>query len=747
MGGRKGPARRSRKRVKAPPVAPTVVWPEQAVLAPLPRRVWVGLLGVILATLAAFAPAIRAPFAFDDVGSISANSTIEHVFPLATSLHPPPRLAVSGRPAVNASLAVDHAVSAAFGIDADGDSATIVYRITNVMLHLLCGLLLFGVMRRTMSLALLGTWANQSAGIVALVSAGLWLLHPIQSEAVDYAIQRTELLVSACYLATLYASIRAWDASAWDRRTAWLIGGVAACVVGMASKEVMVTAPCVVAAYDRVFRVSSWRELWNDRARRRFYVGLFASLALLAVLVAGGGRADSVGFGLGLPWYRYLYSQGWAIAHYLQLLVWPVDLRFDYGSAPIHGPAPLVGGLLVLAAASAIVVVAVRQKRWWLAFLAFWFLAILAPSSSIVPIQTEIAAERRVYLASAAVIVGAVAAAGYLLRARPRWFVGASAAVAATLLVMTVRRSALYADPEALWRDAIAKQPENPRAYDNLAAVIYKKDHRRTAEAETWWGRAIAMDSTYMPSWSNLAQVRLDEGRIDDARALLEHALRINPDYVDATRRLGGLLASQRDTKSIEYLERMASLPDTTDELFVALGQAYVDANRLDDAAAALGRALAMNPRRADAAALLGGLLAEQGTMADALPYLASAVDNGDRNPMTFALLSLGYAQQHRVEESVKAASQAATLGGSNAQVDLTIGRAMMDIGRLDEAETYLTQATRAAPNNPEGITRLGLLRAARGDMRAAVELFKRALAVSPGYPPALQALTKAGAK
>ena len=751
MGKGRGSARRSRNRGKTSQVA-AAAWPATLRLPPLSPSARIGLVAIILATSAAFAPAIRAPFAFDDVESITGNPTIAHVFPLSTSLNPPPRLAVSGRPAVNVSLAVDHAVSAALGIDTAAESGggrgTVVYRVTNVLLHVLCGLLLFGIVRRTMSLASFGEWANASAVTVALVSAGLWLLHPIQSEAVDYAIQRTELLVSACYLATLYASIRAWDSSSLRRRTAWLFGGVAACVVGMASKEVMATAPFVVAGYDRVFRVSSWRTLWADRARRWFYGGLFASLALLAALIAGGGRADSVGFGLGLPWYRYLYSQGWAIAHYLQLLAWPADLRFDYGAAPVRGIAPLVGGSIVLAVAGAAIVVAVRRKRWWLAFLVFWFLAILAPSSSIVPIQTEIAAERRVYLAGAAVIVGAVVAAGYLLRSRPRVFVGASAVVAALLLAVTARRSALYANPEALWRDALAKQPGNPRAYDNLASVIYKNDRRRTDEARVLWNRAIALDSTYMPAWSNLAQVRVDEGRPSDARALLEHALRINPEYVDATRRLGGLLASQGDTKSIAYLERMAASADTTDELFVALGQAYVDANRLDDAASALKRALAINPRRADAAALLGGLLAERGTMADALPYLATAVDNGDRNPMTFALLSLGYAQQHRVDESMRAASQAATLGGgANAQIDLTIGRAMEVIGRLDEAESYLTLATRAAPNDPEGITRLGLLRAARGDMRAAVELFKRALSVSPGYPPALQALAKAGAK
>ena len=305
----------------------------------------VGIAVMIVAAFAAFLPAIRAPFVFDDVGSIPGNPTIEHVFPLSTSLNPPPRIAVSGRPVVNLSLAVDHAMSASLGLDAE--SETVVYRVTNVLLHVLCGLLLFGVIRRTMSLARLGAWANSSADTVALISTGIWLVHPIQSEAVDYVIQRTELLVSACYLATLYASIRAWDAPTGRRRTAWMVGGVAACAVGMASKEVMATAPFVVALYDRAFRVSSWRELANDRARRWFYGGLFATLALLAALIAGGGRADSVGFGLGLPWYSYLYSQGWAIAHYLQLLVWPTDLRLDYGSAPVRGIGGLVGGLIV----------------------------------------------------------------------------------------------------------------------------------------------------------------------------------------------------------------------------------------------------------------------------------------------------------------------------------------------------------------------------------------------------------------
>jgi tetratricopeptide (TPR) repeat protein len=716
------------------------------VVPAITRSTWIGLLVALLATLVAFSPALRAPFAFDDVDAIPSNPTIRQ---LSTSLAPPPRLAVSSRPIVNFSLALNYAANEAFGVDqsSTGTSATVVYHVTNLLLHLLCGVLLFGVARRTLAIPKLGGWANEGANSFALVAMTLWLLHPIQTEAVDYLIQRTELLVSLFYLATLYASIRGWDASTPARRALWLAAGVVACFLGMASKEVMVTAPVVVLVYDRVFRVSSWRELFGDRARRWFYAGLAASWLLLGALVAGGGRADSAGFGLGLRWYAYLYSQGWAIAHYLLLMFWPGDLRFDYGFAPVRGIGGLIGGMVVLTIAVAALVVAFRSKRWWIAFLVAWFFILLAPSSSVLPIQTEIAAERRVYLASAALVVAIVIAAGYALRSRRREFLGAAAVVALVFLGLTMRRSALYANPEALWRDAIAKAPANPRAYDNLASVIYQKDRARIGEADSLWNRALAIDSTYMTAWSNLAQIRLDKGRTADARALLERAVRINPDYVDATRRLGALLATQGDSASVPYLERMVNSGEVTDESLVALAQAYLNANRPDDAMGALRRALTINPRRTDAAAFLGAMLSQRGRYDEAQPYLESAVTNGDRNAMTFALLSLSYGQHQRVDDALRMAQQAAAVAGADEQVYLTIGRAMLPLGKLVEAETYLTQATRAAPNDPEAITRLGVVKAARGDMPGAINLFKLALRIAPGYPPAQQALARAGAK
>ena len=117
-------------------------------------------------------------------------------------------------------------------------------------------------------------------------------------------------------------------------------------------------------------------------------------------------RARSVGFHLGLPWYEYLYSQAWAIAHYLRLFIWPDQLTLDYGSAPIRGLGGVPGFILLFVFGVVTVAAWTRANRWgWVAFLGTLFFFLLAPSSSFVPIATEIAAERRIYLALAAVIV------------------------------------------------------------------------------------------------------------------------------------------------------------------------------------------------------------------------------------------------------------------------------------------------------------------------------------------------------
>jgi len=104
-------------------------------------------------------------------------------------------------------------------------------------------------------------------------------VHPLTSEVVDYLTQRTESMMAACFLLTLYAGVRALDVVS---RRAWTAAAVIACACGMACKEPMATAPLMVALIDRVFVFDSWARALEGR--RRLYAGLASTWIVLAAL-------------------------------------------------------------------------------------------------------------------------------------------------------------------------------------------------------------------------------------------------------------------------------------------------------------------------------------------------------------------------------------------------------------------------------------------------------------------------------
>ncbi len=208
---------------------------------------------LILAFIA-FGPAITAPFDFDDGPAITENASIRALRPVSRPLHPPPDSPVTGRPVANYTFALNYAANRRLGMAQSPASGaadeTTGYHVVNILLHVVTALLLFGIIRRTLRTERIPEQWERDSETIALAVTLLWLVHPIQTEAVDYVTQRTELLVSVCYLATLYASIRAWHAA---RQMPWIVAAVIACMLGMGSKEVMITAPLMVILYDRAF--------------------------------------------------------------------------------------------------------------------------------------------------------------------------------------------------------------------------------------------------------------------------------------------------------------------------------------------------------------------------------------------------------------------------------------------------------------------------------------------------------------
>jgi tetratricopeptide (TPR) repeat protein len=741
---------------------------------PLPR--WVLPVVLLLAAIV-LAPALRAPFEFDDATAIPANASIHTLWPPSEALSPPLNTAVSGRPVVNYTFAINTALNRRLGVDERpnplGPNKTLGFHVLNMALHLFCGLLLFGVIRRTARSANVPERWRDRADWLAAGATALWLLHPIQTEAVHYIVQRTELMVSLCYIGTLYAWIRAWDAPTTAATRRWRVATVAICLLGMGSKEVMISAPLMMALYDRAFRVSSWKTLVSDRERVAWYGALLATTAWTIANVTTNARHNTVGFSLGMPWYSYAYTQAWAVAHYLRLLALPDRLTFDYGQRPISGGTGVPGALLIGGLAVGTIAAWRRvNSLGWLAFLGVWFFLLLAPSSSVVPITTEIAAERRVYLASASVIVAALVAIVELgrrfsLRKQSRVPPKTSAAAATGLAIIgmslwsahllsvddtramviaalfgvagmavmyaalagreriafgavallfaagTFLRSRVYASADALWRSATAEVPGNPRALTNLAATMFYVTPPKLTEAEALYRNSIALDSTYVQAWTGLASTVVDLGRPDEAVWLLERAIKIDPEYLDAIGQLGSLLMRRGDTeRAAPYLEQFAAAT-SNDNAYFALGGAYLRNNQIGQAIAALRHAVEINPDRPEALRMLGGVLVELEKGSDAAPLLERLVKSGQPSAIDLGLLAVAYGEMGRTSDATNQATAAARAGHDNAPALLLAGRAMLLAGRAENAEQLFEKALSLKPGDREAEARLEMARAA----------------------------------
>lgn len=591
-------------RRKDPPAAPPA--PENKSAA------WPGVV-LGLALLAAYANSFRVPFLMDDDGAVLKNPSAWNLADLGAVLWPPDGMTTAGRPLLNLSFAINHAL---------GGEAVFGYHAVNLLVHLLAGLTLFGIVRRTLASPRLPPVTPATAWSLALVTALWWTLHPLQTASVTYISQRAEAMMGLCYLFTLYAFIRG---TAPGARPVWLGLAVAACATGMAVKEPMATAPVLVALYDRTFVSGSFREAW--RRHRAAYVGLASSWLLLAVLMLSRSHAAR---GIGAtaeitPWI-YALTEFKVVVRYLGLAVWPHPLVFDYG------PGVYLDGLgaafpWMMAVGVLIGVIAYAWRRCPpVGFLGGAFLLVLAPTSTVVPVTFQPMAESRLYLPLAAVLMASVLA---LHRMAGRRTLVVGGAVAVLFLALTVHRNADYATEQGIWEDNLAKQSGNWRAHYSLA-LIYSKTPGREADAVEQFAATVRLRPDHADAQSNLAGMLLNQpGRLEEAIAHAEAALRLNPNHVFAHANLGLALAQVpgRENEALAHFFTAVRLDPNDVEARSTLANAlYGMPDRLGEALVQYEAAVRLKPDRPDLRNNYAGALFRAGRTTEARRELEAAL-------------------------------------------------------------------------------------------------------------------------
>jgi protein O-mannosyl-transferase len=650
---------------------------------------WVAVL-LALATVAVYLNGLPAPFVFDDIPSIPGNPTLEKLWPLSGPLSPPGEgLTVSGRPVLNLSFALNRAAGA-------GPAG---FRMTNVAIHLGAGLLLFGLLRRTLLLPRLRGAFGAAALPLAAAIAALWLLHPLQTSAVSYIVQRAESLMGFFYLLTLYAFVRGVES---NRPTRWFALAWAACLLGMGTKEVMFSAPLLVAAYDRCFVGGTWRAVWQGR--KSLLLALAATWLVLVWLVWATGARGGMEIGAPADALTHWAGQFRVISAYLGLSVWPFPLVLDRGVERVSGAndvIPYAAGVIALAACT----VLAWARRLPVGWLGVFFFAILAPTS-LVPGGRQTMADHRMYLPLAAVLTLLVL--GIYLKIG--WRALAASAVAAALLgLATVQRNSDYRSVLSIWADTVAKRPDNRWARDNLGNALLESG--RAAEALAQYEAALRLAPDDAVHHHNAGSALVQLGRLDAARARFVEAVRLAPDYVAARLAHGQLLyrLGRFADAAEEYRSAVRRAPGVPDHHY-NLGLALLASGRRVEAVAELARTLQLAPDHAEAANNLGCILLEEGDLLSAVGRFEQALRAQPTHAEALANIGLTLARLGRIDEALSTLQRAVKSAPENADTHNSLGAVLLHLGRRDEAGAAWTEALRLNPDHPMARQNLGRL-------------------------------------
>jgi tetratricopeptide (TPR) repeat protein len=642
-------------------------------------------LSVVVLGLVAYSNSLSGAFILDDHRLIQdGHRNRQELWPLA------PFFESNLRPLLFYTLALNYQLGE---LDATG------YHVFNIGVHLLAALTLFGLVRRTLRLTCFAERFVESARWYAFVTAAIWVVHPLQTQGVNYVVQRCESMVSLFLVLCLYGLVRASQSgSPW----AWYLLVVGSAWLGMGAKPVMIVAPVLLYLYDRTFLTRSWggpfkRRWWLYLAIGPAWLWLaHQSMPSISVAVTSHQAAPvsnpkvddhqtgSVGtnrHSAGSPGPRlerpqrkrivaspleYARTQPEVLLHYLRLVVWPNPLCLDY-MWPVADTASAVLPALLILALLAISVWALFAHPP-IGFIAFSFFVVLAPTSSFLPIY-DLAFEHRMYLASAAVIVMLVFGIRRLLEFlvskttwpadRLRWLSGLIFGVALIALTAgTMARNGDYESEITIWESVHSVRPNNIRAINNLAQLYLDVGRREEAVAML---KLADQERVGHPQTLGVTGIMLlQDGKPEEAIEVLKAAVRGMPNSVAVHIGLGaGYEQLENLEAAIHHFRRATELEPGNAIAHKNLGQAMVAAGQTAEGIESLRKAVQLKNDFYEAYVNLGAALGQTGDVDAAIENFETAARLPSDDAIALDNLAAAYASAGRYADAVRVAKRA----------------------------------------------------------------------------------------
>jgi len=450
---------------------------------------------------------------------------------------------------------------------------------------------------------------------IPFFSALFFLVHPLATESVTYIIQRYASLGAMFYLATMFLFLVSLLSS--SKRQRWLayIGSVLTLVIGMLSKENLVTAPFALILMGTILLRLPLREMLKRTALHFCFVPM---IPFIMYLISSGQHVGTQSLSQlhkvvdGTTPYEYVFTQARVVLTYLRMLIAPYGQNLD-PSYPLYqsvvNPEIIISLMVLLLFVCAAVLLQCRKQRCFsddlLSFCIFFALVSLS-ISSFFPLP-DLMLEHSTYLFALPVFTGLVCRTESVkMRLAPSWgtrVIVFLCLMAAFYSALTVRRNLMYSSETSIWEDTVSKSPDKWRPNYNAGCAAVAEHHYE--KAIHYFERSIQINPYKIEGYTNLGStymlvsdyysaieayrrglaVSADEpvllvslgnayreaGQLQDAIEVFEKTVVIDPGIITAYRTLAELYASIGDRNKALYNVRTARKLDAEDASLVSL--------------------------------------------------------------------------------------------------------------------------------------------------------------------------------
>jgi type IV pilus biogenesis/stability protein PilW len=665
-------------------------------------KAWVPILSVILIAVlgsVAYGNSLNGKFVWDDQFLVKENIYIKNWSTLSKVFHEDIAAGAGRknnfyRPVQMLSYMIDYSL---WGLDERG------YHLTNLILHLLVAI---------------GVWwmATMLFGdrILAFFAGSLFVVHPIQVEAVSYISGRADPLSALFMLLTLIFYIRHLD----SKNTGALVFMSGFYVLALLSRENSLILPFLILLYHYAFRRRLARVSFLVLAGIAFAYILIRITVLRTLLPAA-----STALFQRIPGFFV------AIATYAKLLLLPFDLHMEYGSKLflVTDHKALAGALIL-----ALLLICAFMKRGdrVLFFSVSWFLLALLPNSNLYPINAYMA-EHWLYLPSIGFFLIIAKGLSALRKNRGAQVVGAALAVALISFYsyLTIRQNAYWEAARTFYERTLRYAPDSARVCNNLG-LIYR-ELGRTEEAVALYKKAMEIDPKFAEAYNDLGLAYVDIGRYEDAVALFKKAIEIEPTFAEAYNDLGlayGALGKYEE--AAREIKRAIEIKPAYAEAYSNLGSMYYDRGDKEEAMRLFKKAIGLNPYLADVYNNLGLTYSAFGKPQEAIASYEKAVELNPTYADAHNNLGLVYLQIGKREEAIAHFKKAIESDGHYAHAYNNLGGAYYDMGRKEEAIASYKRAIEINPRFADALNNLAILYFYEQRYDMAIECYDKATAL-----------------